>query len=118
MKTLTIKAGEDVADFFRRAKQRARLMDQHSPLPEEYVISFGDPSDLLDLLSNERLELFRAIKNQSGSISSLAQRLDRDRGVVEHDVNALEKAGLLHVEARTGHVHVTAPKIRLEAEFA
>lgn len=118
MKTLTIKAGENVDDFFRRGQERARRMDQQLPMPEEYVISFGDPSDLLTLLSDERLELFRAIKKQPGSIASLALRLERERDVVEHDVNALAKAGLLHVEAPTGLVRVTAPKIRLEAEFA
>jgi predicted transcriptional regulator len=118
MKTLTIKAGEDIDDFFRRGRALAKLIDQQALLPEWYVISFGDPSDLLKLLSDDRLELFRAIKNQSGSISTLSERLQRDRSAVERDVETLEKAGLLKVEAHTGDVHVTAPRIRLEAEFA
>lgn len=117
MKTLTIKAGEHIDDFFRRGRERARLMDQQLPLPEEYVISFGDPSDLLDLLSDERLQLFRAIKNKSGSIAHLAERLGLDRSTVEHDVDALQNAGLLKIDVVTGNVRVTATKIRLEAEF-
>jgi len=72
----------------------------------------------LDLLSDDRLELFRAIKNQSGSITSISDRIRRDRKEVEQDINALEKASLLKIEALTGDFHVTAQKIRLEAEFA
>jgi len=34
MKTLTIKAGEDTDDFFRRRRELAKLMDQQAPLPE------------------------------------------------------------------------------------
>ncbi len=117
MKTLTIRAGEHIDDFFRRGRERARLMDQQLPLAEEYVISFGDPSDLLNLLSDERLELFRAAKNQSGSVASLAERLGRERSAIEDDVDALQQAGLLKLDTVTGIVHVTAPKIRLEAEF-
>jgi hypothetical protein len=48
----------------------------------------------------------------------LSQRLRRDRHAVQHDVDALQKAGLLMVEAITGDIHVTAPRIKLEAEFA
>jgi predicted transcriptional regulator len=115
MKILTIKAGEDVDDFFRRGRELAKLIDQQAPLPEWYVISFEDPSDLLNLLSDDRLALFRAVKKQSGSIASLSEQLSRDPRAIASDVDALERAGLLKIEA--GHVHVTAPKIRLEAEF-
>lgn len=117
MKTLTIRAGEHIDDFFRRGRERARLMDQQLPLPEEFVISFGDPSDLLNLLSDERLELFRAVKHQTGSVASLAERLGRGRSAIDHDVDALQQAGLLAIDTITGVVRVTAPKIKLEAEF-
>jgi predicted transcriptional regulator len=118
MKTLTIKAGENVDEFFRRGCELAKLCDQKAPLPEWYVISFGDPSDLLNLLSDDRLELFRAVKNKPSPISALSQRLRRDRSAIEYDVDALQKAGLLKIETLTGNVEVTAPRIRLEAEFA
>ena len=115
MKTLTIKTGDDIEDFFQRGRTLAKLIDQQAPLPEWHIISFEDPSDLLELLSDDRLTLFRAIKKQSGSTVSLAERLHRAPAAIERDVDALEKAGLLKIE--DGHVHVTAPKIRLEAEF-
>jgi len=117
MKILTLRTGEHINDFVRRARERARLMDRQLPLAEEFVISFGDPSDLLSLISDERLELFRAVKDQSGTTASLAQRLGRDRSAVEHDVEMLQQAGLLAIDTMTGNLSVTAPKIRLEAEF-
>lgn len=62
MKTLTIRTGESVADFFRHGRELARLADQQLPLPEEYVISFEDPADLLALLNTDRLAVLWAIK--------------------------------------------------------
>ncbi|QXP85665.1 HTH domain-containing protein [Methylococcus sp. Mc7] len=124
MKTLTIKtATED--DFFKRGRTLARFADNAEALPEEYVISFEDPADVLKLLSTARLALLKAIKEQPGSINALAKRLHRDRSAVKRDTDVLEKAGIVTVESKVlpGHgrmkeVRVSAQKLRLEAEFA
>jgi predicted transcriptional regulator len=124
MKTLTIKtATED--DFFKRGRTLARLADNAEALPEEYVVSFEDPADVLKLLSAARLALLKAIKEQPGSINALAKRLHRDRSAVKRDTDVLEKAGIIIVESKVlpGHgrmkeVRGSAQKLRLEAEFA
>lgn len=124
MKTLTIKTATD-DDFFKRGRTLARLADNAEALPEEYVVSFEDPADVLKLLSTARLALLKAIKEQPGSINALAKRLHRDRSAVKRDTDVLEKAGIVTVESKVlpGHgrmkeVRISAQKLRLEAEFA
>ena len=123
MKTLTIKssAGEEV--FFDRGRNLARLADQGLAIPEESIICFDDPSEMLKLLSVARLALFKSIKEQPGSITALSQRLHRDRSAVKRDVDELEKAGIVTVESKIlpGHgrmkeVRTGYQKFRLEAE--
>lgn len=124
MKTLTIKTATD-DDFFKRGRTLARLADNAEALPEEYIVSFEDPADVLKLLSTARLALLKAIKEQPGSINALAKRLHRDRSAVKRDTDVLEKAGIVTVESKVlpGHgrmkeVRISAQKLRLEAEFA
>jgi predicted transcriptional regulator len=124
MKTLTIKsATED--DFFKRGRKLGMLADQGAALPEESVISFEDPSEVLRLLSTARLALLKAIKERPGSITELSGRLHRDRSAVKRDVDELEKAGIVTVESKIlpGHgrmkeVRAGAHRFRLEAELA
>ena len=121
MKTLTIKSGSE-GDFFRRGRIVARLADEGTALPEECVISFEDPDEMLRLLSAARLALLKSIKEQPGSITELSGRLHRDRSAVKRDVDALEKAGIVTVESKIlpGHgrmkeVKAGAQQFRLEA---
>ena len=93
-------------------------------LPEECVISFEDPAEMLKLLTTARLALLRAIKDQPGSISQLAQRLHRNRGTVKRDVDQLANYGLVEVESTVlpGHgrmkaIHLRAERLRLEASI-
>jgi predicted transcriptional regulator len=121
MKTLTIKSGSE-DDFFMRGQVVARLADEGTALPEECVISFEDPDEILKLLSAARLTLLKCIKEQPGSITELSGRLHRDRSAVKRDVDALEKAGIVTVESKIlpGHgrmkeVRAGAQRFRLEA---
>lgn len=117
MKTLIVKTGRE-AEFFARGRKLAALADGAQPLPHERVISFEDPVELLKLLTAARLELFRSVKAQAGSISEIAQRLGRDRRSVQRDVAELERAGLLTVDpgpGRARQVYVTAQRFKLEA---
>ena len=121
MKNVTLKAGNE-QDFFRRGKVLARLADAGQPMPEERTVSFEDPADLLRLLTASRLEVFRSVKGEPGSITDIAGRLHRDRSAVKRDVDQLAQVGLVTIEIKTlaGHGHMkeiraAAGIFRLEA---
>ena len=121
MKNVTLKAGNE-QDFFRRGKVLARLADAGQPIPEERTVSFEDPADLLRLLTASRLDVFRSVKGEPGSITVIAGRLHRDRSAVKRDVDQLAQVGLVTIETKTlpGHglmkeIRATAGVFRLEA---
>jgi predicted transcriptional regulator len=121
MKNVTLKAGNE-QDFFRRGKVLARLADAGQPIPEERTVSFEDPADLLRLLTASRLDVFRSVKGEPGSITVIAGRLHRDRSAVKRDVDQLAQVGLVTIETKTlpGHglmkeIRAAAGVFRLEA---
>ena len=121
MKNVTLKAANE-QDFFRRGKVLARLADAGQPMPEERTVSFEDPADLLRLLTASRLEVFRSVKGEPGSIAVIAGRLQRDRSAVKRDVDQLAQVGLVTIESKPlpGHGHMkeiraAAGIFRLEA---
>ena len=75
----------DENEFFARGKRLAGLADMGKPIPAESVISFGDPADLLKMLTLARLALMSAVKAQPDSITAIAERLHRDRSAVKRD---------------------------------
>jgi predicted transcriptional regulator len=124
MKKIVITQGT-AEDFFFRGKALARRLDRHERIGTSDVattITFEDIGDLLHALSPARLELIRMVKNEPGSITGLAQRLNRDRSAVTRDVELLRQLGILEVEDRPepGHhrqkwVSSRAPVMKLEA---
>lgn len=121
MKNITLKAGTE-QEFFRRGKTLARLADAGESLPEERTVSFEDPAELLRLLTVSRLDVFRSVKDEPGSITVIAGRLHRDRSAVKRDVDQLAQAGLVTIETKVlpGHGHMkevraSASCFRLEA---
>ena len=121
MKNVTLKAGNE-QDFFRRGKVLARLADAGQPIPEERTVSFEHPADLLRLLTASRLDVFRSVKGEPGSITVIAGRLHRDRSAVKRDVDQLAQVGLVTIETKTlpGHglmkeIRAAAGVFRLEA---
>ena len=122
MTKLTIKtATED--DFFARGRQLAKAADRGELLPDERIVSFEDPADVMKLITVARLALFRAVKEMPGSITQISQRLQRDRSAVKRDVDELERAGLVTISEKVlpGHgrmkeVRATAQRFRLQAE--
>lgn len=124
MSKLIIKTGTE-KDFFGRGRQLARMADRGEPLPEERIISFEDPADVMKLITATRLALFRAVKEMPGSITEISERLHRDRSAVKRDIDELEQAGLVTVieKVHPGHgrmkeVHATAIRFSLRAEVA
>src|SRR6266567_3561503 len=101
---LTITTGTE-RDFFERGKEFARKLDRGERLQPERIISFEDPEDLLELVTSARVDLFRAVKEEPGSIAEIARRLHRDRSAVKRDVDILAAAGLVLVEVRSFHGH-------------
>ena len=121
MKNIILKAGTE-QDFFLRGQALARLADADQELPEERTLSFEDPAELLRLLTVSRLDIFRSVKEDPGSITDIAGRLHRDRSAVKRDVDQLAQAGLVTIETKVlpGHgqmkeVRASASSFRLEA---
>jgi predicted transcriptional regulator len=123
MSKLTIKTGTE-KEFFKRGRQLARAADQGESLPDERVISFEDPADVMKLITSARLAIFRAVKEMPGSISEISERLHRDRSAVKRDVDELERAGLVTITEKIhpGHgrmkeVRAAASRFSLQAEI-
>jgi predicted transcriptional regulator len=68
MTKLTIKTGTE-KDFFKRGRQLAKAADRGEQLPEERIVSFEDPAEVMRLITAARLALFRAVKEMPGSIA-------------------------------------------------
>ena len=124
MTKLIIKTGTE-DDFFKRGRQLARAADRGEPIPDERIVSFEDPAELMKLITAARLALFRAVKEMPGSITQISERLHRDRSAVKRDVDELERAGLVTVadkilpgHGRMKEVRVTANRFSLQAEVA
>ena len=121
---MVLKAGTE-RDFFERGKRLARLADCGRPLPQEQIISFEEPAQLLRLLTTSRLDVLRTVKDAPGSITVIAERLRRDRSAVKRDVDQLALAGMVTIETKVlpGHglmkeVRALARRFRLEAVVA
>jgi predicted transcriptional regulator len=124
MRTVVIKTAPP-EDFFRRGRELAERADAGEPIPEQRVISFEDPDELLQLLTPARRALLQTIKDMPGSIAAIAARLHRDRRAVKRDLDALAKYDLITIEAKAlpGHgrmkeVSLGAEHYRLEAQLA
>lgn len=124
MKRVTVTLGDEDA-FFARSKAIAALADAGRPIPSEGVISFGDPADLLKVLTPPRLELSWVLKSGPSSMTAIFDRLHRDRSSVSKDVKQLQVCGLLQVAQKMlpGHgrqkeVRLAAPRMQLQATLA
>lgn len=113
----------DEAGFFKRGHRVARAADRGESIPAEQILSFEDASEMMRLMTEARLALFRAVKEEPGSITAIAERLHRDRSAVKRDVDILLAAGMVTVTEKIlpGHgrmreVRATAERLRLQAE--
>ena len=91
--------------FFERAREHARKLDRGEPLAPEIIVTFEDATELLRVLSSERVRLLSVAKKRPASVSELASGLKRDARAVSRDVDLLESFGLLRTryEANPGH---------------
>lgn len=93
------------ADFFERIRSHAKRLDSGESLPAEVNVTFEDPSEMLKVLTAERVRLLRRAKAGSVAVSDLASGLRRDVRAVNRDVVLLEKAGLLRTSYRVNPGH-------------
>ena len=85
---------DGVDGFFNRAREHARKLDRGEKLEAELVIAFEDASEMMKVLSAERLRVLRASKKAT-PVSVLAGALKRNARAVSRDINLLESFGLL-----------------------
>jgi predicted transcriptional regulator len=80
-------------------------MDRRERLPSEITMKFEDPSDLVRVLSAERVRVIHAIREKPSAVSELAVTPRRDRKAVKRDVSLLESFGLVsgREEINPGH---------------
>jgi predicted transcriptional regulator len=108
---------DGVKGFFGRAREHARKLDRGEELPPEMTISFENASDMMRVLSPERVA-----RQGAAPVSTLASDLKRDARAVSRDVDLLEQFGLLRTryQANPGHgrrriVEPCAAKLQLVA---
>jgi predicted transcriptional regulator len=114
---------DGVEGFIGRAREQARKLDRGETWEPEVVISFADASEMMRVLSAERVRLLRASK-KAMPVSALANALKRNTRAVSRDIDMLESFGLLrtHYVPNPGHgrrriVEATAEKYQLTASI-
>jgi predicted transcriptional regulator len=101
---VTVASG-NVEAFVERSLERARKLDRGERLPCEITMTFEDPTDLLRVLSAQRVRVLHAVRARATPVSELAGTLRRDRKAVRRDVSLLESFGLVKTreEPNPGH---------------
>ncbi len=96
---------DGVKGFFGRVRGHARKLDQGEKLAPEMTISFENPSDIMLVLSPQRIRVLEFARKGPKAVSSLASGLKRDTRAVSRDVELLEEFGLLRTryESNPGH---------------
>jgi predicted transcriptional regulator len=91
--------------FFGCAREHARKLDRGERLAPEMTISFENPSDIMLVLSPQRIRVLEFARKGAKPVSALASGLNRDTRAVSRDVELLEQFGLLRTryEANPGH---------------
>lgn len=115
MKNFVICTGTE-EQFFKRGRRIAKDLDAGRPIAQQTIISFEDPEDMMRLLSSARLNLFKEIKREPGSIARIAERIKRDRSAVKRDIDAMQAAGLVSVTEKTLPGHGRMKEVRAIAE--
>ena len=101
-----VRARNDGAKgFFGRAREHARALDRGEKLAPEMTISFENPSDILQILSPQRIRILEFARKGAKPVSSLASGLKRDTRAVSRDVELLEQFGLLRTRYETNPGH-------------
>jgi len=98
-------SNDGVKGFFGRAREHARTLDRGGELAPEMTISFENASDMMRILSPQRVRVLRVARQGAAPVSRLASGLKRDTRAVSRDIDLLEQLGLLRTwyQANPGH---------------
>lgn len=121
MTTVTIKNG-DVAEFFKRGKEVAKLADSGQQIPQSRLIGFEDPTALAAVITAHKLKIIRAVRAKPAGVGVIAKKVGRHETAVARDIRQLTKFGILKVRKvkNPGHgtmnfVEPAADEIELRA---
>src|ERR1017187_8432283 len=98
MKNVQVRVTNDgLKGFFGRAREHARKLDRGEKLAAEMTISFENPSDIMRILSPQRIRVLEFAKKRRGAtaVSALARGLKSDTRARRSDAKLLEQFGLL-----------------------
>ena len=97
-RTTTLKVGT-LDQFFVEGRQIAKLADEGKLIPETWEVTFESVEDLMAYLTPKRVALFEAIRgaDEPASITTMAERVGRDRAAVKRDIDALLRLGIVNV---------------------
>ncbi len=98
-------SNDGVEGFFDRAREHARKLDRSEELAPEMTISFENASDMMRILSPQRVRVLHVVRQGAAPVSALASGLKRDTRAVSRDIDLLEQVGLLRTwyQANPGH---------------
>jgi predicted transcriptional regulator len=106
MKNAKVRIMNDgVKGFFERAHEHALGLDRGEKLTSEVTISFENPSDILRILSPQRIRVLEFARKGAKPVSTLASELKRDTRAVSRDVELLEQFGVLRTRYETNPGH-------------
>lgn len=107
---ITIASGEEAFDDALEAADAAEEGKQR-----DAIVSFGNAAGIRRLLTDRRLELLRSLMGEpAGSITELADRLDRSYSVVHDDVEVLAEYGIVHFRREGQSKQPFVPYERIE----
>ena len=120
--TKVVVRTDDLDGFFARAKDAARRADQGQAFDGTVTISFEDPQQMFNLLSDARRRLMAEVMHEPKTINELSHCLRRNRTAITKDVGLLERMGLVIStrQSNPGHgiqktVQSVAPRIEMVA---
>ena len=121
LNNITVKVGT-TEEFFARTRKTMRALDAGKPIESSHLITFEEPSELLQFLSENRLKVIKEIKAHPNSITNIAKSIHRTRESVSKDIKEMAKFGLVKIinAVNPGHgrckiVELMYPSITLQA---
>lgn len=109
-------SGSTVDAFFDRSLDRARKLDRGEKLPKEITLRFENASDMLNVLSAQRIKVLKTVGTSNWPVSDLAVALKRDRSAVNRDLKILEEVGIVQTEKQVNPGHGVIKLVRRRSE--
>lgn len=91
--------------FFKRGRAIAKKSDRKESIKPSHVISFEDPADLAEFVSQNKINILLELRKGPRTIKELSEALNRDRTAIEKDLKILLNYGVVgcHKEPNPGH---------------